>query len=140
MSKYPDCFPENFETEILPQDARKEDRNVYRIIKSGKIDRNSFISTYEEIKRGLRPPTKSIKQNDPSLYSTSCNMRYTDAQYALKMFMRHYPTPFIAKGVTDMECGPSQITSDREPKEKSSHVDWWIYDKATPEVHFKKIK
>lgn len=52
--------------------------------------------------------------------------------------MRHYPTPFIAKGVTDMECGPCQLTSERVIEDKSSHVDWWIYEDATPELYFEK--
>ena len=35
MKKYPKCFPDNFETEILPEDAKEENKSVYRIIKSG---------------------------------------------------------------------------------------------------------
>ena len=30
MKKYPECFPENFETDILPKDAKKENKSVYR--------------------------------------------------------------------------------------------------------------
>ena len=37
MKKYPKCFPDNFETEILPEDAKEENKSVYRIIKSGII-------------------------------------------------------------------------------------------------------
>ena len=43
MKKYPKCFPENFETEILPEGAKEENKSVYRIIKKGQIDRDSFI-------------------------------------------------------------------------------------------------
>ena len=46
MGKYPDCFPENFETEILPKDAQENSRRVYRIIKYGdEISRKNFMST-----------------------------------------------------------------------------------------------
>ena len=53
MKKYPECFPENFETDILPKDAKKENKSVYRVIKFGTIDRNGFEgTTKKEIKRG----------------------------------------------------------------------------------------
>ena len=116
MKKYPECFPENFETDILPKDAKKENKSVYRVIKFGTIDRNGFIGTYEEIQRGLIPPKKRMNLDDPGLYSTSCNMKYSEAEYALNMFMRHYHKPFIAKGETEGSCGPCQLTSEREKK------------------------
>lgn len=46
MKKYPECFPENFETDILPKDAKKENKSVYRVIKFGTIDRNGFMGRY----------------------------------------------------------------------------------------------
>ena len=55
MKKYPKCFPENFETEILPEGAKEENKSVYRIIKKGQIDRDSFISTYEEMQSCYMP-------------------------------------------------------------------------------------
>ena len=97
-------------TDILPKDAKKENKSVYRVIKFGTIDRNGFIGTYEEIQRGLIPPKKRMNLDDPGLYSTSCNMKYSEAEYALNMFMRHYPKPFIAKGETEVSCGPCQLT------------------------------
>lgn len=139
MKKYPTCFPENFETKILPKGAKKEKKVVYRIIKKGKITRDSFISTYEEIKKGLIPSKKNINLNDPELYSTSCNEKYEDAQYALDVFMRHYPTPFIAKGYTHPSCGPCQLTSERK-KSNGSHVDWWIYEESSPHEYFEEVK
>ena len=49
MSKFPECFPEDFEENILPKGARKENKSVYRVIKYGTINRDGFIGTYEEI-------------------------------------------------------------------------------------------
>jgi len=46
MKKYPECFPENFETDILPKDAKKENKSVYRVIKFGTIDSGSIPSLY----------------------------------------------------------------------------------------------
>lgn len=136
--KYPECFPENFETDILPKDAKKENKSVYRVIKFGTIDRNGFIGTYEEIQRGLIPPKKRMNLDDPGLYSTSCNMKYSEAEYALNMFMRHYPKPFIAKGETEGSCGPCQLTSERE-KRSDTHVDWWIYEDTEPQIYFSEV-
>ena len=56
--RYPECFPGNFETEILPKGAKEESRPVYRVMKSGTIDREGFISTYEE---GTDPAEKEIE-------------------------------------------------------------------------------
>ena len=138
MKKYPECFPENFETDILPKDAKKENKSVYRVIKFGTIDRNGFIGTYEEIQRGLIPPKKRMNLDDPGLYSTSCNMKYSEAEYVLNMFMRHYPKPFIAKGETEGSCGPCQLTSERE-KRSDTHVDWWIYEDTEPQIYFSEV-
>lgn len=138
MNKYPECFPENFEMEILPKEAKKENKPVYRIIKYGTINRESFISTYEEIIRGLIPPKRKMNWNDPGTYSTSCNIEYSEAEYALNMFMRHHPKAFIAKGETEKTCGPCQLTSEREAKE-GTHVDWWIYEDSEPQTYFKEV-
>ena len=120
MSKFPNCFPENFETEILPREAKEENRLVYRIIKYGTINRDSFISTYEEIQRGLIPPKKRMNLQDPGLFSTSCNIDYSEAEYVLNLIMRHQPKAFIAKGETEGSCGPCQLTSER--KKQQAHI------------------
>ena len=138
MYEFPPCFPENFEKEILPVLAKKQILNVYRIMKSGKIERDSFLSTYEEIERGLIPPKKEINLQEPDIYSTSCNLEYSDAEYLLSIFMRHHPKPIIAKGQTNPNCGPSQITKERKQRD-DSHVDWWIYEQSNPQDYFEMI-
>lgn len=138
--KYPKCFPLKFETEILPKEAKQENRTVYRVIKFGKLDRESFISSFEEMERGFIPHRKNLNLDDPGIYSTSCFMEYSEAQYILRLMMRHHPRPFIAKGETEGTCGPSQLTIEREKKHRGpqSHVDWWIYEKSTPQRYFEK--
>lgn len=141
MRRFPKCFPENFESEILPKEAQEKNIPVYRIIKHGKIDRDSFISTFEEMQRKMIPSSKKARKlSDPGLYSTSCNIAYNEAEYALKMFMRHNPKAFIAKGETEKTCGPCQLTSDRDKKQKNTHVDWWVYEEANPQIYFKKVE
>lgn len=140
MSKYPDCFPENFERDILPKGAKPVNRHVYRLIKSGKIDRSGFLSTFEEVKSGAVPPPKrGLDLSAPETYSTSCFEDYQDIEYLLDIFMRHYPRVFVAEGETHASCGPSQRTSERRKKE-DSHVDWWIYNDAEPHKFFKEVK
>lgn len=136
MGKFPECFPSDFESRILPKEAKEENRAVYRVMKYGKIDKDGFISTFEEIKFGLRPQGK-LDLNDPSLYSTSCYENREDLDYVLSILMRKNPSAFIVKGETERSCGPCQLTKERK-KCKDSHVDWWIYEESNPEQYFKK--
>ena len=108
--RYPECFPGNFETEILPKGAKEESR-----------------------------PKKKLRWNRPEIYSTSCNMDYSEAQYTLDMFMRHHPKAIIAKGQTEGSCGPSQLTSEREER-TDTHVDWWVYQDSEPQNFFREVK
>lgn len=138
MGKFPECFPSDFESRILPKEAKEDNRTVYRVMKYGKIDRRGFISTFEETKLGLRPPGKrELDPDDPSVYSTSCHENKSDAEYCLKLLMRKNPSAFIVKGETERSCGPCQLTKERK-KCKDSHVDWWIYEESNPEQYFKK--
>ena len=68
--------------------------------------------------------------NDPGIYSTSCNIEFSEAEYVLNLFMRHHPKVFIAKGETEKTCGPCQLTSER---------DWWIYNESSPQIYFKEV-
>ena len=135
MCVFPDCFPDNLASEILPVGAKNECLHVYRVIKYGRIDRQGFISTYEEMQAGLIPLKKRMNLNDPGLYSTSCNIDRSEAEYVLNIFMKHYPKPFIARGQTHASCGPCQLTSERESRQ-DTHVDWWIYRDAKPQNYF----
>ena len=68
------------------------------------------------MQRGLIPRKRRMDLADPGLYSTSCNIEYSEAEYALNLFMRHHPRVFIAKGETEGTCGPCQLTSEREER------------------------
>lgn len=144
MGKYPECFPENLETEILPKGAQENSRCVYRIIKyDGEISRKNFMSTYEEVRAGLMPRSKRYNENKPSTYSTSCQLELSSIQSLLSFCMKkHHPKAFIALGTTEGSCGLSQLTSERNPekKDEDGHVDWWIYADAEPHRYFKKVE
>lgn len=141
MSQYPSCFPDDFETDILPKGIHAEEKKVYRVMKKGIIDREAFISTFEETKRGLRPPgRKPIDERDPSLYSTSCNEDIAEAQCVLGLLSGHHPAAVIAEGVIHPSCGPWQLTSERENDRQDTHVDWWVYENSQPQVYFNEVK
>ena len=140
MGEYPDIFPDNFESDILPKDAKALDRKVFRIMKQGKIDRDGFLSTFEEIKLGKMPmPKRGIDINDPGTYSTSCYENYNELQYILKLVMKHHPRPIIVGGVTKGDCGLSQLTRERVLEKVDSLVDWWIFKNALPHNFFRKV-
>lgn len=55
MSKYPKCFPENFETDILPEGAKEENKHVYRVIKYGEINNPKAFIAYGETEAACGP-------------------------------------------------------------------------------------
>lgn len=139
MKDFPDCFPPDFVKRLLPKEAKEQNLDVYRVIKNGQLNRESFLSTYEETIRHLRPFSANDDKDDPSYYSTSCDLNAKQLEYFLKLTLKREPKAFIAKGTTNGSCGPSQITSERQNQKKSTHVDWWIYKDAEPQVFFKEV-
>lgn len=137
--RFPDCFPPNFKSEILPKDAREESKIVYRVMKEGQINRDAFLSTCEEVLRGKRPPSPKDNSDDPGYYSTSCCLNPGELKYFLKLSMKREPTAFIPKGRTAPECGLCQQTSERLPNfQNQSHIDWWVYQNSNPQDYFFK--
>lgn len=133
--EFPDCFPQDFKERILPEEAKPEEREVYRVCKWGVIDDRTFLSTFEEIEQKLIPPKKR-NIDDPGLYSTSCNMEREEAEQFLAICNQYHPEGIIIKGNTIPSEGVSQLTRERNPRDKSTHVDWWIYKDARPHKYF----
>ena len=128
MQEFPDCFPDDF---ILPENAGfYEQNNVYRILPYGNLDRNGFLPTYEDniIKRIPQP----VKPN-ASTYSTSCAASIDYLKNILQVHFRGLPAACIARGTILPKCGPSTLPN------KNSHIDWWIYKDAEPELYFEKV-
>ena len=137
-------FPDNFESEILPEDAKECKDKVYHVMKYNDPEDPSldFLSTYEEIVvRKLHSRKKPLDLNDPSTYSTSCFLDKESALYLMDIFRLHYPRPYLAEGFTRAECGVSQKTYERTGDEGDKHhVDWWLYENSSPHRHFEEVK
>lgn len=129
-------FPDYFERFELPVGAREESIKVYRACRSGKCDRDSFLPSFEE--RGFTLPP-SAKPSDPGQYSLSTYEKPKDIKRFVSV-MSDMRVPYqIAVGTTNPKHGLVQRTQERT-KKRSSHVDWWLYKKATPYEEFEMIK
>jgi hypothetical protein len=127
-------FPISFPIERLPDGAKEQDIDVYRICETGLVEQASFIPTYQtELAH-----TKGYDPNDPGSYSLSTYIKEKDVRGKLKCMKKYHPHPILAKGKTASSCGMSQITKDRKSV-RDSHVDWWLYEESQPHLHFHEI-
>lgn len=135
-NKFPDYF-RNFE---MPQWARGQNIEVYRACPTGKADKLSFLSSYEE--NGYQISVGGDKA-DPQEYSLSSYIKFRDIKRFMTMDSR-YGIPFaIARGYTKPIHGISLETKEWKKmmgiKYKGSHVDWWLYEDARPYMGFEVI-
>ncbi|MFQ6794590.1 hypothetical protein [Thomasclavelia sp.] len=133
-------FPSYFQNFKIPEWAEFQELEVYRACRSGKVDRESFLNSYEEHNFLISKERK----NDPQEYSLSTYTKYKDVRRFMAM-TSDYGIPFvIAKGITHPICGPSLETRIWKKhlgiKYRGSHVDWWLFTKAKPWEHFKEVK
>lgn len=128
-------FPKYFDRFDLPMGAREEAIKVYRACRSGKCDKDSFMSSFEENGFHLRPLSDP---KDPGEYSLSSYEKPTHIKrYASLMSDMKVPYT-IAIGYTEPRHGVVQRTKERK-RIKSSHVDWWLYKDARPHEEFEII-
>lgn len=130
-------FPEYFEKFEMPIWAREQELTVFRACATGKVDRDSFLNSYEE--NGFCV-TAGADETDSSQYSLSTYTKYRDVKRFMKLTSR-FNVPFtIAEGVTNPKYGicleTKELKSYFGEKSKSSHVDYWLYKDATPWVDF----
>lgn len=128
-------FPDYFHKFELPEGAKPEKIKVYRACRSGKCDKASFLPSYEEHNYQLDP---FLAPDDPSQYSLSTYEKPNHIKRFASMNSDMHVPYKIAIGVTDPEYGVVQRTSERKRK-AGSHVDWWLYEKATPYEAFELI-
>ena len=129
-------FPDYFERFEMPKGAREESITVYRACKNGRCDADAFIPTFEE--NGYQPDP-NLAENDPGQYSLSTYEKPKDVKrFAGVMYDVKEPC-CIAVGKTNPIHGLVQRTKERTGG-KTSHVDWWLYEKATPHIEFKEIQ
>lgn len=122
----------NFEYKI-PDVAIEQEIEVYRACPTRKLERESFLNTYEE--NGFKVAV-GHDPKDPQQYCLSTCTNLKD----IKRFVVHvskFREPFLlAKGHTTRKGGLSCITKKWKPKQRGSHVDWWLYNDAEPWLAF----
>lgn len=129
-------YPPNFPVEALPEGAREERIDVYRVCRSGDIEPASFLPTYlDELSMTKE---NSAAKHDIGYYSLSTFFNKNDAKRALKFFRGRQPHAILAIGYTEPSCGLCQRTKERKRNAKS-HVDWWLYQDAAPHIFFREF-
>ena len=144
-------FPAAFPVGVPPKGAREAEIVVYRVCRTGKVEKESFLPTY------LDPATKenSAPPYDCGHYSMSTFENMKKAKSILRWFKKRNPPAILARGVTAPECG--LVLRDKEMLEiddlkeciqgkdikkmrKESHVHWWLYEGAEPHRFFQPFE
>ena len=112
-------FPPYFCNFIMPEAAKEQEIAVYRACPSRKIEKESFLNTYEQ--NGFRN-TVGKEADDPQEYSLSCYTRVKDVRRFVVLDSRYQPPWLLAKGHTTKSDGKSCKTKDWKKKHRSSHV------------------
>lgn len=128
-------FPAYFKSIELPPEAINQEISVYRACRTHKIERESFLNTYEENGFCISP---DMDASDPRQYSLSTYWRLKDVKRFVVIDSRYQPPWLLAKGHTTCEDGLSCRTKDWKKGYRGSHVDWWLYEGAEPWVVFKE--
>lgn len=131
-------FPEYFEQfNMPPQEAREEIIEAYRACRTNKLERESFLSTYEE--NGFKFFCED-DQYDPSTFSMSVYEKPRDVKRFAVTNSDMRPPYAIAKGNTLPIYGKVLRTKEyKAGYKKSSHIDWWLYQDAEPYNDFELI-
>ena len=130
-------FPLYFNNFEIPEWAREQELEVFRACATGKVDRESFMNSFEE--NGYKI-SKDGDEHDPQEYSLSTYIKFRDVKRFMVMDSR-YGVPFvIAKGVTKPVHGICLETWEWKRNlgiiYKWSHVEWWLYTDAEPYKEF----
>ena len=129
-------FPAYFSNFQLPAAAKEQEIAVYRACRTHKLERESFLCTYEE--NGFRI-TAGGKEDDPQEYCMSTYAKLKDVRRFVVADSRYQPPWTLAKGHTTVKDGVSCGTKEWKEKHKSSHVDDWLYEGAEPWTAFELI-
>ena len=133
-------FPSYFENFEMPEWAREQELEVYRACATGKVDKNSFLNSFEE--NGFQVSLGG-EEDDPQEYSLSSYTKFKDVKRFMTMDSR-FGVPFkIAKGITKPAHGICLETKEWKRnlgiKYRGSHVDWWLYENAEPWKEFEEV-
>ena len=135
------CFPADIVSTIRDI-GYEEEIEVYRICRWGKIDKQAFLSTYEEYKQGLINLRDGIDENNVGSFSTSTFEKTNDTRRYYKYASNscRYPKAIIVKLKTLKHLGLLQRTKEREKTSYKSHIDWWLYENAAPHEERNNLK
>lgn len=131
-------FPAYMESIELPECAKEQEITVYRACRTGKIEKDSFLNTYEENgNQILNHP--GLEENDPQHFSMSTYAKVKELKRFCSTNQKKYQPPYLlAKGITKGICGVSCFTNEWK-KKKGSHVDWWLYEDTAPWEYFEEV-
>lgn len=144
MDEIKKSFPKYIDKSIIPVWAKEQSFEVYRACRSGKVDQLSFMNSFEE--NGFMVSDNVLEdlgKYRATAYSLSTYTKIRDVKRFMTM-TSDFGVPFIiAKGTTEPTYGVCIETrfwkKQLGDKCKSSHVDWWLYEGATPWLAFKEV-
>lgn len=130
-------FPTYFSNFAMPTKAKEQELEVYRACPTRKIEKASFLCTYEE--NGFKVTVGKAK-DDPQEYGMSTCIRLKDVKRFVTIDSKYSPPYLLAKGITHPDCGKSCLTKDWKDgySKKSSHVDYWLYTGTEPWLFFEE--
>jgi len=134
IQKAKKVFPAYFKNFEIPFAAKEQEIEVYRACPTRKIERESFLNTFEE--NGNKVPV-NCSEHDPQVYCLSTFFRLKDVKRFVIIESKYQPPWILAKGHTTKDDGVSCITKQWKPC-ANSHVDWWLYEGAEPWLVFKE--
>lgn len=129
------AFPAYMDSIQLPACAQEQEIVVYRACPTRKIEKESFLNSYEE--NGF-VTLAGLLGDDPQQYCLSTYEKAKDLNRFVAVDGKFSPPLLLAKGTTSPECGVSCRTREWKRKQRSSHVDWWLYEGAEPWKYFKE--
>ncbi len=134
-------FPSYFENFEMPMWAREQELEIYRACPTGKVEKESFLNTFEY--NGFKV-NAGASVEDPAQYSLSGFMKYKHVKRFATIDSRYGIPHKIAKGITKPIHGICLETKEwkkelGDKKYKGSHVDWWLYEDSEPWIEFEEV-
>ena len=144
MRVFPEDYPFDLREKIIEDGGAENAFDcVYRVARSGIINRDAFLSSFQERKLGLVQHRDGFLMSqqanyDIGAYSTSCFEKKNRANKILQVIKKHSDGPVLLAGKIVPDSGLSMRTADSKSKRKAgeSHIDWWIYSDFDPSGDF----
>ena len=138
-NKFPQIYPCDLYDRIIQDGAANNTFDkVYRVALYGVIDRDTFLSTFEETKLpdmnlANRDMYLASLQNDYDIgdYSVSFYEKRQDARRILRLKKRNGEGPVLIHGMILPEHGlniRTRESTDPNRRTKDTHVDLWKYE------------